>query len=250
MKKNSKLDNRDLHSLATQNSLAFNHPLYQEYEAVARSLTPSAEPTAAMMIEAAPEEGLNQVLNQEFFSTLPLDRMLNRANSRAIAAAKPSIEAAHALTMEQQGVLDDVEGNVTVLEELEAEIIEISGQEITRADVIPLLDAAQGAASRSEARGDYEHTRTGKPGAVGWFVVGLVSLLETFGVYAFMVNLADYLSLMTLIALAGILVLVNHLGGQLSGRVLKSYAEKYRLRRQAHTAGHAIIHTAVKERAQ
>lgn len=250
MKNDSKLDNRHGQSVATRNSLPFTHPLHQEYEAVARSLTPSAEPTAAMMIEAAPGGGLDLDLNQEYFSTLPLDRMLNRANSCAIAAAKPSIEEAHALTMEQQDVLHEVEANVIALEELEIEVVEVSGQEITRADVIPLLEAAQDAASRSEARGDYEHTRTSKPGAAGWFVVGLISLLETFSVYAFMVNLADYLSLITLIALAGILMLVNHLGAKLSGAVLSNYLERYRLRRQAHTAGHAIIRTAIKERAQ
>lgn len=230
-------------AMAVPVSLPPNHPLFEVYVPVAKSLTPAAEATAAIMVEAAPGQGLDAGMNQEFFSSLPMDRMLNRANEYSLATAFPIVAGAHSLAMDQTGLLDGVESSLQLLENLEEQVIEVAGTCTTRKEAMALLDQAQTAATRAEARGDYEHLHSGNPGVMGWIVVVLISLLETLGVYAFMINLADFKSLTILVTLAGLLIIVNHLGTQWVGHALRDYRHKLQTRERAHTAGYALLHT-------
>lgn len=234
-------------ALAVPVSLPLNHPLLERYIPVAKSLTPAAEKTAAMMVEAAPFQGLDVDENSTYFSSLPMDRMLNRANDRSIEAAKPVVEKAHEMAMSQIETLDSAEANLAALENLEEEVVDADGILLRRRDAPGLLDAAQAAATRAEASQDYEHLQTGKPGFKAWIVVLFISLFEAAGVYAFMVNLADYRSLLVFVALLGLLISINHLATEWAGHVLRSYLQLSRARAHAHTAAYAISRSTAQQ---
>lgn len=234
-------------AVAVPVSLPLSHPLLERYIPVAKSLTPAAEKTAAVMVEAAPFQGLDLDENQTYFSSLPMDRMLNRANERSIDAAKPAVEEAHGMAMNQIDVLDRAEASLIALENLEEEVVDADGVLLRRLDAPRLLDAAQAAAARAEASQDYEHRQTGKPGFKAWIVVLFISLFEAAGVYAFMVNLADYRSLLVFVALLGLLISINHLATEWAGHVLRSYLQLRRARTHAHTAAYAISRSSTQQ---
>lgn len=240
---------QDRHSgsaVAVPVSLPFNHPLLELYIPVAKSLSPAAERTAALMVESAPGQGLDIDTNRDYFSSLPMDRMLNRANQRSLAAAAHGIEKAHAMAMAQTELLDRADDLASGLEELEEDVVDAAGVQLKRADAPELLNQAQAAAIRSEARHDYEHRKVGAPGAAAWIVVACISLFESVGVYAFMVNLSDFKSLAVLVALTGLLVLTNHLSTQWVGEALRAYRQKRRTRLHAHTAAYGLSHSAIQ----
>lgn len=234
-------------AVAVPVSLPLSHPLLERYIPVAKSLTYEAEKTAAVMVEAAPFQGLDVNENQTYFSSLPMDRMLNRANERSIDAAKPVVEEAHGMAMNQIDVLDRAEASLIALEDLEEEVVDANGVLLRRLDAPLLLDAAQAAATRAEASQDYEHRRTGKPGVKGWLVVLFISLFEAAGVYAFMVNLADYRSLLVFVALLGLLICINHLATEWAGHALRSYLQLHQARAHAHTAAYAISRSSAQQ---